>query len=89
MGQGHARSQVQTELIPELLPKQPERRQASSSGLYLGECESEAARETEREHMLGNEATQRKAETRDRGSCKAGTIIGLPLLNAVRIKMNL
>lgn len=85
-GQSHARSQVQIELILELLPEQPERKQASSSGLYLGGCESEAARETERAHLLGNEATQRKADTRDRGSCKAGIIIGLPLLNAIRIK---
>ena len=74
----YARNQAQTELILELLPEQPERRQASSSGLELGGGDSEAARETDREHLLGNEATQRKADARDRGSCKAGVIIGLP-----------
>lgn len=66
------------ELILQLSPEQPERRQASSSGLDMGGCDSEAARETDREHLLGNEATQTKTDTRDRGSYKAGIIIGLP-----------
>lgn len=46
----------------EIFAKQPEKRQASPCGLYLGACESETATETQREHLLGNEATQKKAE---------------------------
>lgn len=44
----------------------------------MGGGDSEAARETDREHLLGNEATQTKTDTRDRGSYKAEIIIGLP-----------